>query len=167
MLYCCCCFSIHLHIQFPANNSQCSSVSPSFRRFRARNNLLLYTFFFDNTHLYFWLRKSVQIQVRMNRIQGQLSRPLCTKAPKQNEKYRKVHGPCATRTLQRTSPTAGLPAIAADESCKTSDHHEHLLRTKALTRATDDEAAEDPSAWDAPRAALTLDRASTSADDGR
>jgi len=25
------------------NNSQCSSVSPSFRKFRARNNLLLYT----------------------------------------------------------------------------------------------------------------------------
>ena len=70
------------------------------------------------------------------------------------------------RTLQRTSPTAGLPAIAADESCKISDH-EHLLRTKALTRATDDEAAEDPSVWDAPRAALTLDRASTLADDGR
>ena len=82
----------------------------------------------------------------MNRIQGQLSRPLCTKAPKQNEKYRKVHGPCATRTLQRTlPPTAGLPAIASDESCITSDH-EHLLRTKALTRAADDEAAEDPSA---------------------
>ena len=77
-------------------------------------------YFFNNTHLYFWLRKSVQIQVRMNRIQGQLSRPFCTKAPKQHEKYKKVPGPCATRTLQRTSsPTDGLPAIAADETCIT------------------------------------------------
>ena len=102
----------------------------------------------------------------MNRIQGQLSRPHCTKAPKQNKKYRKVHGPCATRTLQRTlPPTAGLPAIASDESCITSDH-EHLLCTKSLTQAADDEAAEDPSAGDAPRAALPLDRASPSAADG-